>query len=366
MEVVAVKERADLQDWFEMVGKGRGLKTLVLEVHREGLAAADAVEALATLFPDQQTHPTEDGTLQRLVGEEEFVVDSLDRRFWSFHTPDASGSARAILDRAVSSSRHLDRMWLSWEHLYNIQSDADSPSRASFKASQVATGKQAAVSFNGMGQEEHAILRQFFDYSYSVAYDNVSFEIYDPDYGRFREKLTGDGTFITTGDTFHGHESFVGDVVGRYRQLIEGVEGNAMRWESSEAGVRPLGKPIFIEFERPFPDRGRLYQDMFSCRMPFRLWAAASPDRASVSDGEVISAEAVDLHVGQRLTMELGNDWVRVYVREGNCGNSVARLIANLQKYANSPLRLADPDLQATLDQMLSYPEAPQGALALA
>ena len=307
MRVVAVKERADLQDWFEAVGKGRGLKTLVLEVHQDGLVAADAVEALATLFPDHPVHPTEEGALQRLVGDEEFVVDSLDRRFWSFHTPDVSGSARAILDRAVISSRHLDRMWLSGEHLRNIQPD-----------------------------------------------------------GPFREKLTGDGTFATTGDTFHGHESFVGDVVGRYRRLIEGVEGNAMRWESSEAGIRPLGKPIFIEFERPFPDRGRLYQDMFSCRMPFRLWAAASPDRASVSDGEVISAEAVDLHVGQRLTMELGNDWVRVYVREGNCGNSVARLIANLQKYANSPLRLADPDLQATLDQMLSYPEAPQGALALA
>ena len=64
--------------------------------------------------------------------------------------------------------------------------------------------------------------------------------------------------------------------------------------------------------------------------------------------------------------MELGNDWVRVYVREGNCGNTVARLIANLQKYANAPLRLADPDLQAALEQTLSYPGAPQGALALA
>ena len=366
MKAVAVKERADLQDWFEAIGEGRGLKTLVLEVHREGLGAADAVEALATLFPDQQVHPTEDGTLQRLVGEEEFVVDSLERRFWSFHTPDASGSARAVLDRAVSYSRHLDRMWLPWEHLRNIQPDADSPSRASFKASQVATGKQAAVSFNKMGWEEHDILQIFYEYNYSLAYDNVLFEIYDPDYGRFREKLTGDGTFVTIGDTFHGHESFVGDVVGRYSRLIEGVEGNAMRWEPSGVGIRPVGKPIFIEFERPFPDRGRLYQDMFSCRMPFRLWAAASPDRASVPDGEVISAEAVDLHVGQRLTIEMGDDWVRVYVREGNCGNSVARLIANLQRYANAPLRLADPGLQAALDETLSYSAAPQGALALA
>lgn len=307
MKAVAVKERADLQDWFEAVGEGRGLKTLVLEVHREGLGAADAVEALATLFPDQQVHPTEDGTLQRLVGDEEFVVDSLECRFWSFHTPDASGSARAILDRAVSYSRHLDRMWLPWEHLRNIQSE-----------------------------------------------------------GRFQEKLIGYGIFVTIGDTFHGHESFVGDVVGRYSRLIEGVEGNAMRWEPSGVGIRPVGKPIFIEFERPFPDRGRLYQDMFSCRMPFRLWAAASPDRASVPDGEVISAEAVDLHVGQRLTIEMGDDWVRVYVREGNCGNSVARLIANLQKYANAPLRLADPGLQAALDETLSYSAAPQGALALA
>lgn len=93
----AVKNRADLQGWFEAVSGRRGLKTLVLEVHKEDPVARDEA-ALASLFPDQQVLPTEDGALWRLIGDEEFVVDSLNRRFWRFHTHDASGSARRILD----------------------------------------------------------------------------------------------------------------------------------------------------------------------------------------------------------------------------------------------------------------------------
>lgn len=80
----------------------------------------------------------------------------------------------------------------------------------------------------------------------------------------------------------------------------------------------------------------------------------------------MISVQAVDLHVGQRLKIEMGDDWIRVSVREGVCGNTVARLIANLQQYVNSPLRLADPELQAALDQTLSYPDIPEDVLALA
>lgn len=361
----SVKNRVDLQGWFEAAGGGRGFKTLVLEVHKEDPVAGDAT-VLAGLFPDQQVLPTEDGALWRLVGDEEFVVDSLNRRFWRFHTHDASGSARRILDRAVSSSRHLDKMWLPWEHMVNIQSNVNSPPRASFKAGQIASDKRARVSFNKMGKEEHAILRTFHKNNYSVVYDSVVLSIYDSDYGHFQEKLRGDGTFIVTGETFSGHECFVGDVVKRYRRLIEGVESNALRWVASGAGVKPLGKPIVIQFDGPFPDRVQLYKEMFSCRLPFRLWAPALSEKSATLEEAVISVQAVDLHVGQRLKIEMGDDWIRVSVREGVCGNTVARLIANLQQYVSSPLRLADPELQAALDQTLSYPDIPEDVLALA
>jgi hypothetical protein len=60
--------------------------------------------------------------------------------------------------------------------------------------------------------------------------------------------------------------------------------------------------------------------------------------------------EAVDLHVGQRLRMDIGQTWMRVYLERGAFGNTVARLVSNLQHRVDSALRLVDADLDARLN----------------
>ena len=44
--------------------------------------------------------------------------------------------------------------------------------------------------------------------------------------------------------------------------------------------------------------------------------------------------------------MEVGHDWMRVYLHAGSCGNTVARLISNLQMRFDGALALTHPDLQ--------------------
>jgi hypothetical protein len=56
---------------------------------------------------------------------------------------------------------------------------------------------------------------------------------------------------------------------------------------------------------------------------------------------------AVDLHVGQRIGIELGHDWMRVYLHAGSCGNTVARLISNLQTRFDGALTLTHPRSRA-------------------
>jgi hypothetical protein len=98
--------------------------------------------------------------------------------------------------------------------------------------------------------------------------------------------------------------------------------------------------PVGIRFSRPIPDLPAFCEELFSSRAPFRLWGQpfVTDDGASV--------EAVDLHVGQRLSMELGYDWMRVYLHAGSCGNTVARLISNLQTRFDGALSLTHPGLQ--------------------
>ena len=57
--------------------------------------------------------------------------------------------------------------------------------------------------------------------------------------------------------------------------------------------------------------------------------------------------EAVDLHVGQTLQLDIGSRWMRVYLYEGACGNTVARLISNLQHRFDGALTLKDIDIDA-------------------
>jgi hypothetical protein len=48
--------------------------------------------------------------------------------------------------------------------------------------------------------------------------------------------------------------------------------------------------------------------------------------------------------------MDIGDRWMRVYLESGCCGNTVARLISNLQHRFDGALSLLDSELQAAMD----------------
>ena len=51
---------------------------------------------------------------------------------------------------------------------------------------------------------------------------------------------------------------------------------------------------------------------------------------------------AIDLHVGKRMSFELSPEFMRVYLAPGGCGNSLARLYTNLQHHYNSQIEAVD------------------------
>jgi len=182
-----------------------------------------------------------------------------------------------------------------------------------------------------------------------------------------RESVRRWGAFAAHGEQFTHHAQFVQLVISRYARLIETIEAMALRFEPlREANASPLdasshsdttatasshddgdlggasfaGMPIGIHFSRPIPDLPAFCDELFSSRAPFRLW-----DQPAVTE-HAASVEAVDLHVGERMSMELGRDWMRVYLHAGSCGNTVARLISNLQTRFDGALLLTQPALQ--------------------
>jgi len=145
---------------------------------------------------------------------------------------------------------------------------------------------------------------------------------------------------------------FVQMVINRYAHLVESIETLSLRYgplsdedvttlqDNYAGGASFAGMPIGIQFSRPIPDLPAFCEELFSSRAPFRLWG-----QPAVTEDEAL-VEAVDLHAGQRITIEVGHDWMRVYLYAGSCGNTIARLISNLQTRFDGALALTHPDLQ--------------------
>src|SRR5665213_1468227 len=151
-----------------------------------------------------------------------------------------------------------------------------------------------------------------------------------------------DRVAVPPGEAIDGCSAFdtdgVQSVVARYRGLVESAERAAIGMtaihehspgkEENEGGCRLVGGPIELTFSRPLTDIDLFLDGLLSSREPFRLWGIAN----DVSD-DYTEIEAVDLHVGQRIRIEVSSTMIRIFLRTGGCGNTIARLVSNLQHH---------------------------------
>jgi hypothetical protein len=86
------------------------------------------------------------------------------------------------------------------------------------------------------------------------------------------------------------------------------------------------GDVATIAFGREVENLDRLVHGLFTANEPFRLWGV--PERTPGG----WFADAVDLHIGHPLRMDILSDRVRVLLEPETCGNTLARLLTNLQQ----------------------------------
>lgn len=88
-----------------------------------------------------------------------------------------------------------------------------------------------------------------------------------------------------------------------------------------------------MQLGREIEDMGRFVSGLFAAREPFRLWAV--PNFVSES---YVEAVVVDLHVGQHFRMDVSPNMLRLYLPASACGNTVLRLVTNLQHRYNATI----------------------------
>jgi hypothetical protein len=321
----------------------RPTKTYVVESH-----ATDPLACLSELA-SARAEPLEDAFLFRVATSEGVLwVDQLDERFWRFHTDAGHSAVYPLLREWVSSRRDLDWMWLPSEHLRHVWSGAVTPRvRTDFRGGSLlgagVLARDVRVQLQGDDAEQLlGLIAGIPEYRAALSFEGVQTEVSDPHFGSIREGVNRMGRFAASGDSPELHLQFVSTVVDRYRQLVELCEAKAIRWrgfDGYDGGGTVSGGPIVIDFSREVDDVGAFADELTSSREPFRLWGVASVSRG------VAEIEAVDLHVGQPLQIDVGRQWMRIYLQEGTCGNTVARLISNLQHRFDGALTVKDPDL---------------------
>jgi hypothetical protein len=324
----------------------RSTKTYVIESH-----ADDPVGCLSELASGNVEQMADAYLFRVRTTSGAFWVDQLDERFWRFHTDMGQADAYPMLRDWVGSRRDFDWMWLPTEHLSRMWPGATARRvRNDFRSGRLGGPETAAqdlrAQLHGSNAEEFfEAISKLPQYRSAVSFEAVETEISDAAFGgSVREAVNRMGRFAAAGDSLELHLQFVSTVVDRYRRLVELCESKAVNWHGSPdatGGGTVAGGPIVIEFRRDIDDVGAFADELTSSREPFRLWGIANVRR------NVAEVEAVDLHVGRALQLDIGRRWMRVYLRDGSCGNTVARLISNLQHRFDGALTLKDPDLAA-------------------
>ncbi len=270
-----------------------------------------------------------------LGSDEAFVVDTLNPRFWLLHTTARAERLRRLLAQHLLPSARVDRAWFSSEQLRELEGERRWV-RSSFDGATLQPGdpgrdvpRRWRVQVEGESPDELLeLVSEQERYRAGAALTAVASVLEAPAGGKVEVAADYQGGFVASGDDFHTVAGLLWRTLDRYERYVKALERTYRLGASptETLGLMLEGEVAMIEFPHEVGDLDALVANLFNCREPFRLWAVPR----EVREGQW-EANAVDLHVGQRLRLELTSRWLRVLLGPDTCGNTLARLLANLQ-----------------------------------
>lgn len=263
-----------------------------------------------------------------------------DPRYWVAYSLSAVNGLDRWLPRVVKHNKDFDHVWL-WPHFLEEVQRRGQPSGFGLtydrhevdKAVGAATAQLKMQVWGGSGTATvYDTLKEHL--GAEVILSRIRMNERNGSADNFAVQALGyTGRFSVKGTDFTVHNGTLGYVRGRYREEIARLEACAIRWAETKSGHRSLaGSAIHIE-----PNNGEdldtltMFDQVFSGTLPFRL--AAVPTRLSAKR---IDAIVVDLHTAREFRLEMSPKRITLYLRSDTCGNTVARIYTNLQRYFGS------------------------------
>ena len=272
-------------------------------------------------------------------------LDKTDERFLILHTFDLAKHVIPMIEHMINSSKvEFDNAWLPTGLLRSIsrgfgnsELGYDVQHKDYFQhelndSDPIKPDTYSTISVSG-GQSDKILqlLNDDSDIAQLLSYSKVivgrgtkSDGVVDDLYynGRFS---------VVKGDSVDDHISLVNAVKEKYSEMIHGIEKYSIYGDQDTKFVE--GKPFVFRFKRKVDDWDYFLERMFNSKEPFRVWGI----RNKIYD-EFYQILGVDAHTDHPFDIEVTNDLFRVYLPKGSCGNLVARLFVNLQRFFDSQI----------------------------
>ncbi|OPG95155.1 hypothetical protein B2I21_28105 [Chryseobacterium mucoviscidosis] len=338
---------------YQKYGYGRNaLKTYIIEIHEinkqtnyDSLLSTLLSKALEVDDKSKVIETEEESLLRLHTSDGDYFIDTTSRRYVILH----SASSTKITDRFIrkfQNTKGLDTLWLpvplllqtiDFGKLWGIGVKYKEALEDSLIEGNESTEDVQDVSLN----INRHFAKNFFqilmksEFSHMMGLSKVSL-LRKEDEGENLQKssfiiddIRFDGKITAKGNSYSNHSQVVHNLVDLYSSAISNIESYGLSFEEGFLS----GTPITIKFSKRVQPN-KLVDFLFSGEEPFRLWGM--PNDLGRDQYRVY---AVDMHHGNsgaKLTFEIDQEFIRVSLPKYSCGNTILRLLANINHYIDA------------------------------
>jgi hypothetical protein len=342
------------------------VKAFLLETSRHN----GSRDAILTLAPARQEVTQVDQTLYRLRRPGEHadwaLIEVEDQRYPILYTALDRDTANYRVDYLIHSSTFLDRAWFAapmfqrlWqlvlgaypshrfskivfehESVYELPSDDvltisddEEEKDTAFGGDEVEVERRRARMqiTERIGRLDRALQKMRLEYDPLESI--VSLRIPAPRHGG--HDIYYDGRFTNRSDSVSSLRQTVQVVTNIYRYSTEKAEQASWPQVVGKAEPMSLGMPLLVKFSQPL-EIGTFERWTASFRRKnnrFRLWG--NPIKMGAGKVHIY---AIDNHLWQPVDIEITRDHLYALLPSGTCGNTIHRLVANIQQFVDPKL----------------------------
>jgi hypothetical protein len=311
------------------------------------------VDEIPEVFSDYmiQLKPTQDKFLHIMLIRPKkgrsFIVylDSFFQRYWKLYNMEDSIIVDRFIDRFTHALVKIDSLWMPHQMLDNFEKNYVSAGFSiKFKQEILQENEfleneitQLTMRLWSRGNPAQRIVTILKENNLPITKTSTRLLHIVNDDVKFLDEVHFDGKVtISKGTDIEEHIHFVNNIIEEYSDKMERIEKNRLYLERFEGGFKSSGHPFEVLFSDSF-DLEILSEKIINSTNPFRMWGVIYDN-----DDDFVRIAGVDLHTGDKFTMDVSSTYMRIYLPKYACGNVIFRLYTNIQQSLDPGVKIRD------------------------